>query len=89
MLDDQSFTVKNCVNTIAERTEEIYPHECHVYRRRWEQLATVPRRVLPAGLSSNIWNGGARHDDALSEELRLSDLRERGRVPGPRNGVPC
>ena len=73
MLDDPNFTLERLREYVAERTEEVYPHEYHVYRRRWEQLATGSKQGSAhwPKLEYMEWR---RVVDALSEELRLSDL---------------
>jgi hypothetical protein len=62
---------------IAERTEEVYPQEYHVYRRRWEQLATGNTQGSAhwPKLEYMEWR---RIVDALTDELRLSDLLSEG-----------
>ena len=73
MLDDPSFTLERLREYIAERTEEVYPQEYHVYRRRWEQLATGNTQGSAhwPKLEYMEWR---RIVDALTDELRLSDL---------------
>ena len=73
LLDDPNFTLEKLHDYIVERTEEIYPHEYHVYRRRWAQLAaghTQGSANWPK-LEYLEWR---RVGDALSEELRLLEL---------------
>ena len=73
MLDDPGFTLDKLRDYITERTEEIYPQEYHVYRRRWERLATgsTPGSAQWPKLEYMEWR---RIVDALADELRLSDL---------------
>ena len=68
------------MNTIAERTEEIYPHEIHVYRRRWEQLQPVPRRVLPQLAQISQWRRTSSMK--LAEEPRCPTAEARAKCPG-------
>lgn len=73
LLDDPNFTLEKLHDYIVERTAEIYPHEYHVYSRRWEQLAaghTQGSAHWPK-LEYLEWR---RVVDALSEELRLLEL---------------
>lgn len=73
MLDDPSFTLDKLRDYIVERTEEVYPQEYHVYRRRWERLATgnTQGSAQWPKLEYLEWR---RIVDALTEELGLSDL---------------
>jgi predicted RNase H-like nuclease len=77
LLDDPNFTIEKLREYVIERTEEVYPHEYHVYRRRWERLAigsTQGSAHWPK-LEYLEWR---RIVDALSEELGLSDLLNEG-----------
>ncbi len=73
MLDDPSFTLDKLRDYIAQRAEQIYPQEYHIYRRRWEQLATGNTQGSAhwPKLEYLEWR---RIVDALTEELHLSDL---------------
>lgn len=73
LLDDPNFTLDKLRDYIAERTEEIYPHEYRIYRQRWQQLATghTQGSAQWPKLEYLEWR---RVVDALSEELRLLDL---------------
>jgi hypothetical protein len=73
LLDDPNFTIDKLRDYIDDRTEEIYPQEYHVYRRRWQQLATGhrPGSAQWPKLEYLEWR---RIVDALLEELRLLDL---------------
>jgi hypothetical protein len=75
LLDDPNFTLDKLRDYIAEHAEEIYPHEYHVYRRRWQQLATghTPGSAQWPKLAYLEWR---RIVDALSEELRLLELTQ-------------
>jgi hypothetical protein len=75
LLDDPDFTLDKLQDYIVERTEEVYPNEYHVYRRRWEQLATgyTSGSAQWPKLEYLEWR---RIVDALGEELRLLELTE-------------
>ena len=73
MLDDPSFTLDKLRDYITERTQEIYPQEYQVYRRRWERLATG-RTQGSAQWPKLEYLEWRRIVDALTEELGLSDL---------------
>ena len=75
LLDDPNFTLEKLRDYVAERTEEVYPHEYHVYRQRWQQLATghTQGSAQWPKLEYLEWR---RVVDALSEELRLLELTE-------------
>ena len=75
LLDDPTFTLDKLREYVAERSEEIYPQDYHVYRRRWQQLATghVPGAANWPKLEYLEWR---RIVDALSEELRLLELTD-------------
>lgn len=75
LLDDPNFTLEKLRDYIDERTEEVFPQEYHVYRRRWEQLAigSRPGSARWPKLEYLEWR---RIVDALSEELRLLELTE-------------
>jgi hypothetical protein len=77
LLDDPNFTIEKLREYVAERTEEVYPHEYHVYRRRWERLAigSAQGSAHWPKLEYLEWR---RVVDALSEELSLSDLLDEG-----------
>jgi hypothetical protein len=77
LLDDPSFTIERLRAYIAERTEEVYPHEYHVYRRRWEQLA-IGNTQGSAHWPKLEYLEWRRVVDALSEELRFADLLDEG-----------
>jgi hypothetical protein len=73
MLDDPNFTLERLREYIQERTEEVYPQEYHIYRRRWAQLAegnALGSASWPK-LEYLEWRSAV---DTLAEELRLSDL---------------
>lgn len=73
LLDDPSFTLDKLRDYVAERTEEVYPHEYHIYRQRWQQLATghTQGSAQWPKLEYLEWR---RVVDALGEELRLLEL---------------
>ena len=73
LLDDPSFTLEKLRDYVAERTEEVYPREYHVYRQRWQQLATghLQGSAQWPKLEYLEWR---RVVDALGEELRLLEL---------------
>lgn len=73
LLDNPNFTLEKLHDYVVERTEEIYPHEYHVYRRRWEQLATGHTQGS-ANWPKLEYLEWRRIVDALSEELRLMEL---------------
>ena len=75
LLDDPKFNLERLRDYVAERTEEIYPYEYQVYRRRWAQLATGHTQGS-ANWPKLEYLEWRRIVDALSEELRLLELTE-------------
>jgi hypothetical protein len=77
MLDDPTFDMDRLRAYLAERTEEVYPPEYHLYRRRWERLA-AGRTEGSAQWPKLEYMEWRRVVDALGEELRLAELLDEG-----------
>ena len=63
--------------TDAERLEALYPLDYHIYRTRWEQLASgaVPGDASWPRLNYLEWRQAV---DALAEEARLAEILGEG-----------
>lgn len=77
LLDGPRFAVGEIRDYIAERLEAIYPLDYHVYRRRWEQLASgaVSGDANWPRLNYLEWRQAL---DALAEEMRLAEMLGEG-----------
>lgn len=73
LLDGPSLSHDEIRAYVAERLETLYPLDYHVYRRRWEQLASgaVPGDASWPRLNYLEWRQAM---DALGEEMRLAEM---------------
>lgn len=77
LLEGPGLSLDESRTYVAEQLEVLYPLEFHVYRRRWEQLATgaVARCSNWPRLNCLKWRHAV---SALAEEIRLAEILDEG-----------
>ena len=77
LLEGPSLSHDEIRTYVADRLEALYPLDYHIYRKRWEQLASgaVPGDANWPRLNYLEWRQAV---DALAEEVRLAEMLGEG-----------